>query len=749
MKIKLNVDRTPHQAKPTGAEIAYIRKRLANGSAEIQPEEITALIENGGSFTPALMADSGGDSWQSQQIIVVDIDNDEEATDENGNKIKDETGHVIKVPIKNPLSSKRAAALCAAAGITPYCIYHTFSNGKEYNGVKLEKYRIVLILEEPITDKEEAVNITDRFTNIFNGMAPGAADTTMADAARLIFGSYKGSIINNSGSITPLEVVRALPPIQPEKTAPTPRQDPAKYETRHQARQYDDIKAQRRYDVENFDLYDYIMQTERPAPHEHRSGNATYLNPCPICGHNDDFVISGNVWHCFSASSGKGAGKDGKPGGTIIDYIMHRENKTLQEALKKFDNIMNYEEPAPKIRPQSDFLEEKAEPADDKEITAKNEILPGLLTYEAAVNTFATANDKYIEMAKFPEFCKRAKIKTHDSVVIAADTGAGKSSLALNFIDNLNDNYPVIYFNLEMDELTALRRLVSIRTGVELDRIEGYQHDENTAELVNSALKIITSRQPLQIIQDKYSISDIEAEIKRATKGREEPTIVVIDHSLLVTTEDNFTRYERFTQISEQLRKISRLNNVIMFILLQQNRSGKEDETKRPTNSSLKESGSWENDATQIIFLWFDPEERIKKMLLTKNRGGITGEFNLEYYATTQFYKEAKEQPADTNRKAKRKRNKRDQERDQLQTWYEKAYIATGGQVTLYDLAEAAGTTTAVVKRRLKEFGGYVVDGEQYDAAGIDTDIEQAEFIRLTMSDAPAWEDDNGISDIY
>ena len=136
-------------------------------------------------------------------------------------------------------------------------------------------------------------------------------------------------------------------------------------------------------------------------------------------------------------------------------------------------------------------------------------------------------------------------------------------------------------------------------------------------------------------------------------------------------------------------------------------------------------------------------------MLLTKNRGGITGEFNLEYYATTQFYKEAKEQPADTNRKAKRKRNKRDQERDQLQTWYEKAYIATGGQVTLYDLAEAAGTTTAVVKRRLKEFGGYVVDGEQYDAAGIDTDIEQAEFIRLTMSDAPAWEDDNGISDIY
>lgn len=738
MMIKLNIDRTPHKEKPTGAEIAYIRNRLAKGSAEISTAELTAIIESGGSFTPALMDSGSGESWRSQQIIVVDIDNDEDLRDENGNKVKDETGHVIKVPIKNPLSSERAMALCAAAGITPFCVYHTFSNGKDYNGVKLEKYRIVLVLEEPLTNKEEAVNITDRFTNIFNAMAPGAADTTMADAARLIFGSYKGSITNNSGSITPLEVMRALPEIQPEK-APAPRREPAKYEAPHKTRLYDDIKAQRRYDIEGFNLYDYVMQTERPAPREHRSGNTTYLNPCPICGHNDDFVITGHLWHCFGAG--------GDIGGTIIDYIMQRENKTQQEALKKFDSMMNYEPPAPKNRPQNDYLEEMAEPADNEEIAAKNEILPGLLTYEAAVNTFATANDKYIEMPKFPEFCKRAKIKAHDSVVIAADTGAGKSSLALNFIDNLNDDYPVIYFNLEMDELTALRRLVSIRTGVELDRIEGYQHDENTAELVNSALKVITSRQPLQIIQDKYEIKDIEAEIKRATKGREEPTIVVIDHSLLVTTEDNYSRYERFTQISEDLRKISRLNNVIMFILLQQNRSGKEDETKRPTNSSLKESGSWENDATQIIFLWYDPEARNKKMLLTKNRGGITGEFNLEYYATTQFYKESKEQPADTNRTTKHKRNKRDQERDQLQTWYEKAYIATGGNVTLYDMAEVAGTTTAVIKRRLKEFGGYVVDGEQYDAAGIDTDIEEAGFIRLTIGEAGEFENSGNWKD--
>ena len=299
-----------------------------------------------------------------------------------------------------------------------------------------------------------------------------------------------------------------------------------------------------------------------------------------------------------------------------------------------------------------------------------------------------------------------------------------------------------MYFNLEMDELTILRRLVSIRTGIELDRIEGYKHDERTAAAVNTALREITGRKPLQIIQDKYSIKDIEAEIVKATAGRDDPTIVVIDHSLLVTTKESYSRYERFTQISEELRRISRLNNVILFVLLQQNREGKADENKRPNNSSLKESGSWENDATHILFLWYDTKDRTKKLLMTKNRGGASGEFNLEYYPTTQYYKESKRQ-GDSRDDAKAKQNnKRNRERDELQAWYEEAYTRTGGNVTMHDIAEAAGTTTAVVKRRMKEYGGYIIDGEQYDAAGIDTNVEQAQFIRLTLGEAPTFDDD-------
>ena len=268
--------------------------------------------------------------------------------------------------------------------------------------------------------------------------------------------------------------------------------------------------------------------------------------------------------------------------------------------------------------------------------------LPGFLTYEAAVNEFTTADDHFIELKSFPQFSKAAKIKRHDSIVIAADTGAGKSSLAINFLNDLNDDFPILYFNLEMDGLTILRRLVSIRTGILLDDIEQYQHDSTTAGKVNAALRAITSRKPLQILEDVYSLEAIEETIKRTTAGREDPTIVIIDHALLVNTESRVKdRRERFTYISEELRRISRLYNVVMFILLQQNREGKKDENTQPTNSSLKETGSWENDATHIIFLWYDPLEKQKKLIITKNRHGENGRFLLDYYKKTQTYKEA------------------------------------------------------------------------------------------------------------
>ena len=356
--------------------------------------------------------------------------------------------------------------------------------------------------------------------------------------------------------------------------------------------------------------------------------------------------------------------------------------------------------------------------AQEEAKTAPAKRLPGLLSYEDAVNLFDTANDDYIEMKSFPKFSKAAKIGLHDSVVLAADTGAGKSSLAMNFLNDLNDEYPVIYFNLEMDLIKVLRRLVAIYLGgiMDIDTItQQYKKDDLTADIVKNALHLITHRKPLQVLQssDAVTVEDIEEIIQRSIKGREEPTVVFIDHSLLVNTRAaNNSRYDRFTQISEKLRKMSLNNDIILFILLQQSREGKKDETERPRNSSLKESGSWENDATQICFLWYDPVDRKKKILLTKNRNGYTGgEFALSYYSGAQVYTEVPEnQTAQEGQEAAagrpHKLTKRERQRQRLEAAYKEAYNKAWGKPTLTDIAEAADVTTATVKGWIKEYGG-------------------------------------------
>lgn len=373
--------------------------------------------------------------------------------------------------------------------------------------------------------------------------------------------------------------------------------------------------------------------------------------------------------------------------------------------------------------------------------------LPGLLSYEEAVNLFDTANDDYIEMKSFPKFSKAAKIGLHDSVVLAADTGAGKSSLAMNFLNDLNDEYPIIYFNLEMDLIKVLRRLVAIYLGgiMDIDTIEQqYKKDDLTADVVKNALHLITGRKPLQVLQssDAVTVEDIEEIIQRSIKGREEPTVVFIDHSLLVNTRAaNNSRYDRFTQISEKLRKMSLNNDIILFILLQQSREGKKDETERPRNSSLKESGSWENDATQICFLWYDPVDRKKKILLTKNRNGYTGgEFALSYYSGAQVYTEVLEnQTAQEDQEAAAGRphnpTRRERQQQRLVNAYNTASIKAWGKPTLKDIAEAADVTTATVKGWIKEYGGCFIDGKQVDPAGINTEVELTGFVQVRRAD--------------
>lgn len=642
MKIKLNIDTQKFTSKPQPFPPS-LRNRLCSAASirEVTPEQLIESVKQGLTFTPAAMTGTTGDTWQAQQVICADIDNDTGKKDADGHKIR----------LANPLTPEKAREVMAQHGIDPYFMYYSFSNADNW-----PKFRIVLILNEPITDPDTANDLIARFTGIFNTAVYHCADTTASDNARLYYGGKADSIIYTSGKTTSTELLQVLPVYEDVQATETPAEAVKmgwEYKRTPTAqnglqRPYSALQAQFEADKESFNLAAYVESTTNSRPV--KRGRALFFNPCPICGHNDDFQVTGSVYHCHSASGGTG--------GSIIDYLMNKDGLDMGAACDKFKyDIMKYDREEWRQAYIADkYPNTPAENGEKRQTDAQD--VPdgqsahgtqpaqplGLLTLERAISILEAVDDHYLEMPGFPQLSEMLKIKTHDTIVIAADTGAGKSSLALNFLHELQDRYPALYINLEMDEATILQRLVAIHTGIELDEIEGYKHDSYTRSKVNAAISEIVGRKDISLLADVYDLKEIERQIQAVTKDRTEPTIVFIDTGLLVTTANkSASRYERFTQISEELRRISRLNNIVMFVLLQQNRAGKQDEKKEPTNSSLKESGSWENDATKIMFLWWNESTKSKELAITKNRSGKTGSIKLNYSPHTQTYSEVKD----------------------------------------------------------------------------------------------------------
>lgn len=195
--IKCNIDPVSYKEKPTKQEAGVVRLRLCSEKTivEVEPEKLLEAIEHGRSFTPAVMTGTSSKDWQSQQIVVADIDNE----------------RPDKTRIDRPLNPNEAYNICKENGIDPY-LYHSFRNKEDH-----PKFRIMVILSEPITDPAEAKDITARFTHLFNSYTDEkCADLTMADNARFVYGSREGSVIH-TGSTTDISIMRNLPAVRTQK----------------------------------------------------------------------------------------------------------------------------------------------------------------------------------------------------------------------------------------------------------------------------------------------------------------------------------------------------------------------------------------------------------------------------------------------------------------------------------------------------------------------------------------------------
>lgn len=240
----------------------------------------------------------------------------------------------------------------------------------------------------------------------------------------------------------------------------------------------------------------------------------------------------------------------------------------------------------------------------------------------------------------------------NEFIIIAARPAMGKTAFAVNLATNIaiNSNKTVALFNLEMSaEQLAMRMLSS------LGQIEG--HKLRTGNLLNNDWKRINEAisqlaDAKMYIDDTpgISIGEIRSKCRRLASSETGLGIVIIDYLQLVQGSGKYAgnRQQEVSDISRALKTMAMELKIPVIALAQLSRAVEGREDKRPLMSDLRESGSIEQDADIVSFLYrddyYNKEARredntsISEFIIAKNRSGANATIELLFKKDTSSF---------------------------------------------------------------------------------------------------------------
>lgn len=223
-------------------------------------------------------------------------------------------------------------------------------------------------------------------------------------------------------------------------------------------------------------------------------------------------------------------------------------------------------------------------------------------------------------------------------VVVAARPAMGKSAFALNIATNaaVKAGKPVVYFSLEMSKEELVNRILASEAMVDSVKIRSGQLDDNDwISLTNAAGSLSETK---IFLDDSSGYSPIELRAKcRKMKMEYDIGLIVIDYlQLMDASKNNSSRQADISEISRSLKVLAREIGVPIIALSQLSRAPEQRPDHRPMLSDLRESGSIEQDADMVMFLYRDDyynpdteKKNVAEVILAKNRGGSTGTVEL------------------------------------------------------------------------------------------------------------------------
>ena len=226
-----------------------------------------------------------------------------------------------------------------------------------------------------------------------------------------------------------------------------------------------------------------------------------------------------------------------------------------------------------------------------------------------------------------------------DLLLIAARPGMGKSSIALNIALSVAKQYKkaVVIFNLEMSKEQLASRLLSNESFVDSQLLlTGKLSEEEWEKLGLAAASL--SQTDIRIDDNpSITVTEMNAKCRRV----DNLGLVIIDYLQLMTSATGKVNENRVTavgEISRALKIMAKELNVPVICLSQLSRANESRADKRPMLSDLRESGSIEQDADEVLFLYRDDyynpdteEKNVAECIVAKNRHGETGTVKLQW----------------------------------------------------------------------------------------------------------------------
>ena len=223
-------------------------------------------------------------------------------------------------------------------------------------------------------------------------------------------------------------------------------------------------------------------------------------------------------------------------------------------------------------------------------------------------------------------------------LIVAARPAMGKTAFVLNIAQHVafRQNVPVAIFSLEMSKEQLVTRLMSMEAMIDSQLIRtGELEDQDWEKLMESAAVI--GHSPL-IIDDTPGLTIAEIRSKcRRYKQAQGVGLVIIDYlQLMAGNGKSESRQQEISEISRSLKALAREIDAPIIALSQLNRAVDSRTDHKPVLSDLRESGSIEQDADVIMFIYRDDyynpdtdKKNIAEVILAKHRGGSTGTVEL------------------------------------------------------------------------------------------------------------------------